>query len=67
MTSSKSLPPGAHSAAIPGSKASEAMKGLRPSKPVQIDHSFVADPKGGPYLAAPHGIEVRDNRTHVKR
>lgn len=61
------LPPGARGAQIPGTIAAEKAKGAPIRKPVQIDHSFVADPKGGPYLAAPHGIEVRDNRSHPKR
>jgi hypothetical protein len=51
---------------IPGSNAEARLKGARISKPVVIDHSFVADPRGGPELRAPHGIEVRDNRTHSK-
>lgn len=51
----------------PGTRAHEAAKGAPPNKPVTIDNSFVSDPRGGPYLAARHGIEVKDNRTKSSR
>jgi hypothetical protein len=59
------LPPGARM--VPGSVAYEKAKGSAIKKPVTIDNSFVSDPRGGPELKAPHGVEVRDNRTKVSR
>jgi hypothetical protein len=53
--------------APPGTRVHEAAKRAPIKPPVQIDKSFVSDPRGGPYLAAPHGIEVKDNRTKSTR
>lgn len=65
---SKTLPPGAHSAAIPGPRANAKLKGAPIPKPVTIDHSFVADPRGGPELVVgKRHIEVKDNRTKTTR
>ena len=62
------LHPGAHSSGVPGTKASAALKGAPVPKAVQIDHSFVADPRGGAPLVVGKGhIEVRDNRTKTSR
>jgi hypothetical protein len=65
---SVALPPGAHGAAIPGSRANDALKGApRPGK-VVIDKSFVSDPRGGQELKiGKKHLEVRDNRTHNPR
>jgi hypothetical protein len=52
----------------PGHKAYDLARGVKPAnKPAVIDHSFVADPRGGPELKAPHGVAVKDNRTISKR
>lgn len=65
-TPSKPLPLGSRN--VPGSKAYRAMQGAPASKPALIDHSFVADPRGGPPLVAGKGgVEVNDNRTRSKR
>jgi hypothetical protein len=62
------LPPGAHSAAIPCSRANAALKGAVRPKPVTIDNSFVASPKGGAALVAgKRHIEIKDNRTRTSR
>lgn len=61
------LPPGAHSAAIPGSRANAALKGAPLNKPAQIDERFVADPRGGPELVARHGVAVKDDRSKTTR
>jgi hypothetical protein len=42
------LPPGARN--VPGSKAYRALQGAPHPGAVQIDKSFVADPRGGPEL-----------------
>lgn len=60
------LPPGAHN--VPGSQAYKKLQGAPKPKPVQIDKSFVADPRGGPELKVGKAhVEVRDNRTHNPR
>jgi hypothetical protein len=46
-----------------GTTGSDRDRGLPVNKPAVIDHSFVADPRGGPELRAPHGVAVKDNRT----
>ena len=62
------LPPGAYGAAVPGTKANAALKGAPVPKPVVIDHSFVADPRGGaPLVVGKRHVEVRDNRTRTSR
>jgi hypothetical protein len=67
MKSAK-LPPGAHSAGVPGTKANAALKGAPVPKPVQIDERFLADSRGGaPLVVGKRGIEVRDNRTKTSR
>ena len=64
----KPLPPGARSAGVPGTKASRAMQGAPRPKPVTIDNSFVADPRGGAPLVVGKGhVEVKDNRTKTSR
>jgi hypothetical protein len=68
VKNAKTLPPGAHSAGVPGTKANAALKGAPVRKPAQIDERFVADPRGGPPLVVSHrGVEVRDNRTKSTR
>jgi hypothetical protein len=63
---SKSLPPGAHN--VPGSKAYRALQGAPHPGTVQIDKSFVADPRGGPELVVgKKHLEVRDNRSRNPR
>jgi hypothetical protein len=55
-------------AVSPGHKAYDLARGVKPAnKPAVIDHSFVADPRGGPPLVAKHGVSVRDNRTKTTR
>jgi hypothetical protein len=50
--------------ASPGHAASDAARGLPPKKPpAAIDHTFVADPRGGAGIVARHGVAVKDNRT----
>jgi hypothetical protein len=62
----KPLPPGAHN--VPGSARYQAMQGAPRPKPVTIDRSFVADPRGGPELVVgKRHIEVKDNRTRTTR
>ena len=60
------LPPGARN--VPGSTAYRAMQGAPRPKPVQIDESFVADPRGGkPLAVGKRHIEVkgiRGNSSH---
>lgn len=57
------LPPGAHGAAIPGTRANAALKGAPVPKPVRVDERFVADPRGGPELV----VGKRHTRTKVNR
>jgi hypothetical protein len=60
------LPPGAHN--VPGSKAYRALQGAPHPGAVQIDKSFVADPRGGAELViGKKHLEVRDNRTRAPR
>jgi hypothetical protein len=60
------LPPGARN--VPGSKAYRALQKARHPGVVQIDKSFVADPRGGPELVVgKKHLEVRDNRTRNPR
>ena len=62
------LPPGAHSAGVPGTKASAALRRAPVPKPVVIDHSFVADPRGGaPLVVGKAHVQVKDNRSKVIR
>ena len=62
------LPLGAYGAAIPGSRANDALKLAPRPKPVVIDKSFVSDPRGGAELKVGKAhVEVRDNRTHNPR
>jgi hypothetical protein len=61
------LPAGAHSAAIPGSRAAENAKQAPIREPKTLDHSFVASPSGGAEVKTPHGVRVRDNRTISQR
>ena len=63
------LPPGAHSAAIPGSRANAALKGAPVPKPVVIDPKrFGSDPRGSDELVAgKRHVEVKDNRTKNTR
>ena len=62
------LPAGAYSAAIPGSKANNALKGaLRPA-PKIIGKEFRSDPRGGPPLVVGKShVEAKDNRTRAPR
>ena len=60
------LPLGAHH--VPGSKAYRALQGAPHPGVVQIDKSFVADPRGGPELViGKKHLEVRDNRSRNPR
>ena len=60
------LPPGEHN--VPGSKAYRALQGAPHPGAVQIDKSFVANPKGGPELKiGKKHLEVRDNRSRNPR
>jgi hypothetical protein len=52
---------------VPGSAAEARVKGARPSKPTVIDHRFNSDPRGKAALVARDGVEVRDNRSKLKR
>jgi hypothetical protein len=61
------LPPGAHSAGVPGTRAAENAKQAPIREPKTLDHSFVANPSGGPEVQARHGVRVKDNRTISKR
>ena len=62
----KTLPPGAHK--VPGSRAYQKVQGAVRPKPVQIDKSFVSDPRGGPPLVAgKRHIEAKDIRTKTNR
>ena len=62
------LPAGARSAGIPGTKANAALKGAPVPKPVTIDHSFVADPRGGaPLVVGKAHVQVKDNRSNSSR
>jgi hypothetical protein len=64
----KPLPLGAHSAAVPGTKTNAALKGAPVPKPVTIDNSLVADPRGGaPLVVGKRHIEVKDSRTKTSR
>ena len=65
---SKSPPTGAHN--VPGSRAYKALQGAPHPGTVQIDKSFVADPRGGPELVVgKKHLEVRDrdNRSRNPR
>jgi hypothetical protein len=59
------LPEGARH--VPGARATEAEKGAPLKEPKTLDHSFLADPRGGAELQVRHGVRVRDNRTISKR
>ena len=62
------LPPGSRSSGVPGTKANAALKGAPVPKPVVIDHSFVADPRGGPELVVgKRHVEVKGNRSNSSR
>jgi hypothetical protein len=62
------LPPGANGPGVHGTKAADAVKGAPRPKPVTIDRSFVADPRGGPELVVGKGhVQVKDNRSKVTR
>jgi hypothetical protein len=52
---------------VPGSAAEARVKGARIAKPVQIDALTFANPKGSAPFAAPDGVQVRDNRSKLKR
>jgi hypothetical protein len=63
------LPPGARGAAIPGSRANDALKGApRPAPKIVDARQFTKDPRGGKPLVVGHAhFEVKDNRTHSTR
>jgi hypothetical protein len=52
---------------VPGSAYAAKVKGARPAKPTQIDAKAFANPKGGAPFFASDGVEVRDNRSRLKR
>ena len=66
---SKSLPPGAHSAAVPGTRANAALKRAPVPKPVVIDPKrFGSDPRGsGELVVGKRRVELKDNRTKTSR
>jgi hypothetical protein len=54
--------------APPGTRAHEAAKGAPKKPPTALPSGFIdGNPKGGQYLAAPHGIVVKDNRSKSTR
>jgi hypothetical protein len=60
------LPPGAHN--VPGSQAYRRLQGAPHPGHVEIDKSFVSNPKGGPELVIGRkALHVRDGRTIDKR
>ncbi|MGB7976258.1 MAG: hypothetical protein WCF81_18370 [Roseiarcus sp.] len=62
------LPPGAHSAAVPGTRAAESAKGAPTREPKTLDpHKFHKDARGGPEVKTPHGVRLNDNRTISER
>jgi hypothetical protein len=62
------LPPGAHSAAVPGTRAAESAKGAPIREPKTIDpKQFHSSDAGGAELKVPHGVRVKDNRTIDRR
>jgi hypothetical protein len=66
---SVALPPGAHGAAIPGSRANDALKGApRPAPKIVDARQFTKDPRGGkPLVVGRAHFEVKDNRTRNPR
>jgi hypothetical protein len=52
---------------VPGSAAEARVKGARPSKPTVIDRRFNSDPRGGAAVVARDGVEVKDNRSKIRR
>jgi hypothetical protein len=53
---------------VPGAANAEArVKGARPAKPVQIDAKAFANPKGSAPFVASDGVQVKDNRSKLKR
>jgi hypothetical protein len=63
------LPPDARGAAIPGSRANDALKGApRPAPKIVDARQFTKDPRGGkPLVVGRAHFEVKDNRTRNPR
>jgi hypothetical protein len=63
------LPPGAYSAAIPGSRANDKLKGApRPAPKIVDARQFTKDPRGGaPLVVGRAHFEIKDNRTRSTR
>jgi hypothetical protein len=54
--------------APPGTRQNAAYRGAPKKSATVLDPAtFHANPKGGAYVAAPHGVEVLDNKTKSTR
>jgi hypothetical protein len=61
------LPPGAHSAAIPGSRAAENAKGAPIREPKTLDPRHHHSPSGGPEVHIPHGVRKAGDTPPTRR
>ena len=64
MKSTKSPAPSAKT--VPGSRAADALKGAKRGKPTMIAKNG-SPLRGGQYVRASHGVQVKDNRSKLKR
>jgi hypothetical protein len=61
------LPPGAHAAAVPGTRAAESAKGAPLREPKTLDPRHHHSPGGGPEVKIPHGVRKAGDKPPTKR